>query len=87
MFHFQNKRKKKKKINKSIPDISRNYVDDAGLKMSQITMTTDDLASILATVLVQVGPSMPRKPSGGQESTSTGVTIDHQRGLFFLILA
>ena len=59
--------------------------DDAGLKMSQITMTTDDLAKILAAV--QVGTSMPRKPSEGQESTSAGVTIDHQRGFFWTLFS
>merc|ERR1711973_131842 len=63
-----------KQIDSGFLKRSRNHVDDAGLKMSQITMTTDDLAQILATVLVQVGPSMPGKPSGGQESTSSGET-------------
>ena len=59
--------------------------DDAGLKMSQITMTTDDLAKILAAV--QVGASMPGKPSEGQESISAGVTIDHQRGFFWTLFS
>merc|ERR1711973_782628 len=63
-----------KQIDSGFLKRSRNHVDDAGLKMSQITMTTDDLAQILATVLVQVGPSMPGKPSGAQESTSSGET-------------